>query len=136
MRMKNFIWIALAWSLALAPFAGAADPPDPLGQEARQILQAHCASCHGGGKAVKGGFGFVLDRERLVSRQLVVPGKASASDLLLRMQQGEMPPPAKMPRPSPAELKTIERWIDAGAPAFDRPASAVRVLSPAEAIDA
>ena len=44
---------------------------------------------------MKGGFGFVLDRDQLVSRLLVVPGKAGQSDLMLRVQQGEMPPPSR-----------------------------------------
>ena len=90
--MKGIALLLLATGLAVPAGAAVADPPDPLGQQARAILQANCAGCHGGGKAAKGGFGFVLDRDRLVSRQLVVPGKASASDLVLRIELGEMPP--------------------------------------------
>jgi WD40 repeat protein/mono/diheme cytochrome c family protein len=106
-----------------------------LGTEAKAILHAHCAKCHDGGKAVKGGFGFVLDRDRLVSRLLVTPGKAGHSDLYLRMAQGEMPPASVKNRPSAAELKIIERWIDAGAPPFE-PMKRVKTLTPAEVNDA
>jgi mono/diheme cytochrome c family protein len=120
--MKNAVSLLLASAVLLAPRSARADPPQlqTLAGQARAVLQAHCAGCHGGGKAVKGGFGFVLDRDLLISRLLVVPGKARESDLFLRVQQGEMPPRAK-PRPRPADIQVLERWIDAGAPAFDVP---------------
>jgi mono/diheme cytochrome c family protein len=134
--MKKLLWLLLAAGFALSPAAAGADEPSPLGQEAKAILQAHCAGCHGGGKAAKGGFGFVLDRDQLVSRLLVTPGQAGQSDLFLRIRQGEMPPSSKKQRPSAAELKTLERWIDAGAPAFHRPLQAAKVLSPPEVTEA
>src|SRR5262245_10148144 len=108
----------------------------PLSQKAKAILQMHCASCHGGGKAAKGGFGFVLDRDLLVSRLLIAPGQARQSDLFLRIQQGEMPPASQKLRPSPDELKALEQWIDAGAPAFDRTLQVAKALSPFEATEA
>jgi hypothetical protein len=116
----------------LPPAAAWADAVDSLGEQAKAILQVHCADCHGGGKAVKGGFGFVLDRDQLVSRLLVLPGKASQSDLFLRIQQGEMPPPARKPRPNQAEQTVLKRWIDAGAPSFDKPIQLAKVLSEGE----
>jgi WD40 repeat protein len=130
--MKPLVWVVLAHGIALSPLSAWADPPAPLGRQVRSILQTHCADCHGGGKAVKGGFGFVLDRDRLVSRQMVVPGKASASDLFLRIENGEMPPAKQKQRPTQAELKVLRQWIDTGAPAFDRPFQVTRVLSPSE----
>ena len=73
--------------LSLLTFSAAASSvlagSDGLGPQAKAILQTHCAGCHGGGAASKGGFGFVLDRDRLISRLLVAPGQASQSDLLL-----------------------------------------------------
>jgi mono/diheme cytochrome c family protein len=131
--MNRHACLLLALGVAASP--AAADPPDPTSAQARSILQTYCADCHGGGKAAKGGFGFVLDRDRLVSRQLVVPGKAGASDLLLRIEQGEMPPPARKQRPTPAELNLLKQWIDGGAPAFDRPFHVTRVLSPSETVE-
>ena len=116
--MKKLAFL-LAPGFFCSPLVAFADPPEALGGKARAILQTHCAACHGGGKAAKGGFGFVLDRELLVGRSLVVPGKAGQSDLFLRVQQGEMPPPSKKIRPSQADLKILESWINAGAPAFD-----------------
>jgi mono/diheme cytochrome c family protein len=130
--MKNMAWFLLGPGLFLSPAGGLADEPDTLGAQARVVLQAHCAGCHGGGKVVRGGFGFVLDRDRLVGRSLVVPGKPNQSDLFLRIQQGEMPPPARKNRPNAAEVALLKRWIEAGAPAFDPPVRAVRALAERE----
>src|SRR6267143_1446495 len=119
MTQRCVLWIATG--IALTPAPVLADAPPPLGLQTKAILQANCASCHGGGKSAKGGFGFVLDRDRLVGRQLIVPGKAAVSDLFLRVENGEMPPPSQKVRPSQAEVKILRAWIDAGAPAFDKP---------------
>jgi len=118
--------LALTW-------CGAASANGP---EAKAILQTHCASCHGGGKANKGGFGFVLDRDLLVSRLLVTPSRADQSDLFTRIQQGEMPPKASKSRPSPAEIKVLQNWIASGAPAFDPANKPVKSLTPTEVTDA
>ncbi len=129
--MKNVVWVLLALA---APSAASADPPETVSRQAAAILRTYCAGCHGGGKAAKGGFGFVLDRDRLVSRELVVPGKADASDLFLRIAHGEMPPKQKQ-RPTTAELALLKEWIDAGAGPFERPA-AVKLFTPSEATQA
>ncbi len=134
--MTQLRWLPLAASVLLLPAPAPAGAPAPLGQQAKAILQTHCASCHGGGKAAKGGFGFVLDRDLLVNRVLVTPGQAGQSDVFLRVQQGEMPPKSAKNRPSPAEIKVLQRWIDAGAPAFDAAAKSTRILLPADVNDA
>jgi hypothetical protein len=82
--------------------------------KARAVLQAHCAGCHGTDGKAKGGFDFVLDRERLVNRNKVVPGKAEQSQLFLRVRDGEMPPPDRK-APTEDEIALLRRWIDAGA---------------------
>src|SRR5262245_38185721 len=88
-----------------------------LALQARAILQANCYRCHGEAGNVKGGFGYVLDRDQLVSRGKIVPGKADESELLLRVEKGEMPPANQKVRPGPAEAALLRKWIDAGAPA-------------------
>jgi mono/diheme cytochrome c family protein len=121
--MKWLAWFLLAPTLFLLARPGPTAPPgnSSLAGQAKALLQTHCAGCHGGGKASKGGFGFVLDRDRLVGRQLVTPGKARESDLLLRVEDGEMPPKSRKVRPTPAEVKILRRWVEAGAPPFDVP---------------
>lgn len=131
--MKRLLLVMGALGLSSSSAtAGAAS----LGPDAKAILQAHCAGCHGGGKAIKGGFGFVLDRDLLIGRLLVTPGQASQSDLFLRAQQGEMPPKSSKTRPSAGELKVLQRWIDAGAPPFDPTGKAAKTLAPPEVMDA
>lgn len=124
--------LGLCMVLALTPTMVRGEG-DSLAGKAKAILHRHCAGCHGGGKAVKGGFGFVLDRDRLVGRGLVMPGRAGESDLALRMQSGEMPPVSVKLRPSKAELDTLREWIDAGASAFE-PAVVGKRLAPGDAI--
>jgi hypothetical protein len=88
-----------------------------LAERARAVLQTHCASCHGPDKP-KGGFGYVLDRDRLIARDKIVPGKAAESELYQRVEKGEMPPSGKKIRLSTDDLTLLRRWIDAGAPAL------------------
>ncbi len=80
------------------------------------ILKTHCTKCHSSDGKAKGGFDYVLDRERLVARHQVIPGKAGESPVWQRIQQGEMPPPGKRPAVTPEELAALRQWIDAGAP--------------------
>src|SRR4249919_405888 len=105
--MKQLAWL-FAPALMFAPQLAHADPPE-VAVKAKAILQAHCADCHGGGKANKGGFGFVLDRDLLVNRLLVAPGKVKGSELFQRIEEGEMPPPSKKNRPSAAERAVLQR---------------------------
>lgn len=130
--MKRLASFLLAASFLLLPCVAWAQPADPLGPQAKAILQTHCAGCHGGGKAVKGGFGFVLDRDQLVARLLVAPGKAHLSELLLRVEKGEMPPESRKERPSAAEVQLLKRWIEAGAPAFEKQLKTFKVHSDQE----
>jgi WD40 repeat protein/mono/diheme cytochrome c family protein len=90
---------------------------DEGADKALAVLRTHCGACHGPGGTSKGGFGYALDRDRLVARNQVVPGSAADSALYQRVRDGEMPPPGKRPRLRPDEIATLRRWIDAGAPA-------------------
>jgi mono/diheme cytochrome c family protein len=90
---------------------------EDLPRRAQAILGAHCAACHGPGGSSKGGFDYLLDRDRLLARNQIVPGEPNDSPLLQRITHGEMPP-GKRPRPTGEELALLRRWIDAGAPPF------------------
>jgi mono/diheme cytochrome c family protein len=108
-----FLWVGLSFGAAgPVPFPSRSDLP----RKALEILQRHCASCHGSEEKAKGGFGHVLDRERLVTRGQVVPGKLAESALYERTARGEMPP-GKKPKLSADELGILARWIETGAPA-------------------
>src|SRR5262249_40171067 len=90
-------WIA-SLLCVMPSVRGAEDLP----ARAQAVLRSHCAACHGPGGAGKGGFDYLLDRDRLVARNQVVPGEAGESPLIQRIEQGEMPP-GKRPRPSTEE---------------------------------
>jgi hypothetical protein len=104
----------VCFALLLSVTAIRADQPS-LAAKARAVLAAHCASCHDGGKA-KGGFGYTLNRERLVARQKVVPGKPAESELYERVRDGDMPPAEAKRRPAEADVAVLKQWIEAGAP--------------------
>jgi WD40 repeat protein len=106
-------WLAALGLFAVLP-VHAAEPP--LAERARALLERYCSRCHGSGGPAKGGFDFVLDRNRLVSHGKVVPGKPDESELYQRLVRGEMPPKGKTPRPAPAEVALLKDWIAAGAP--------------------
>jgi WD40 repeat protein/mono/diheme cytochrome c family protein len=108
---------ALALPVVLLAAVVRADPP-PIAAQAQGVLNANCAGCHGPAGKSKGGFGYVLDRERLVARQKVVPGKPAESELYERCRSGEMPPAGAKARLTEADLATLKKWIDAGAPAW------------------
>src|SRR5207248_6335038 len=113
--------VTFTWLAALAcPPLPAAGPPARAGlaARARAVLCAHCASCHGPAGKPKGGFGHVLDRDRLVAGGQVVPGHSGESPLYRRVVEGEMPP-GKRARPSPTELAVLRDWLKAGAPPWD-----------------
>ncbi len=133
--MKKLLGLVVALTASATPGIASAGDNPRLGQDAKTILQTYCADCHGGGKAIKGGFGFVLDRDLLVSRGLIHPGQANQSDLFIRIQQGEMPPKSAKKPLSAAEVKVLKHWIDAGAPAFAAGLKSTRILTPPEVTD-
>jgi mono/diheme cytochrome c family protein len=98
---------------------------DALARQAQDVLQTHCGRCHGPNSPGKGGMSFILDRDRLVARNKVVPGDPAQSPVYQRVAEGEMPPAGAKSRPSPAELAVLKQWIEAGA-AGAGPAAAPR----------
>ncbi len=105
----------LALCSLTVPVAAAAEPS--VADKAHAVLAARCASCHGKDGSAKGGFGYALDRDRLVARGKVVPGRAADSELFQRVRDGEMPP-AGRPQLTAAERDALQAWIDGGAPPF------------------
>src|SRR5262245_5818059 len=122
---------ALALVVALVPCpAVAADPaPTELARQAQAGFRANCYRCHGQDGAVEGGFNYLLEPDQLVNRRKVVPGKPDESKVYLRMAKGQMPPPGEEPRPSPADLEAVKRWIAAGAPSPGATPSPRTILS-------
>lgn len=85
-------------------------------QKAWDLLQTHCSTCHGRNGKARGGFDYILDRNRLLSRGQIIPGKAIDSPLWQRIDQNEMPPArSHIPPLGPEDRKLLERWINQGA---------------------
>ncbi len=83
----------------------------------RPILREHCYDCHGAAKELKGQLDLRLRRLMVKggkSGAAIVPGDPSASRLLTRIREGEMPPNGKLV-PSD-QVSVLEKWIKAGAP--------------------
>src|SRR4051794_34015603 len=91
-----------------------------LAGRAQAVLSKSCHACHGQGGSARGGLSFILDREQLVPRGLVVPGKPAESELYRKVRDREMPPPSKPPLDA-AAANTLRDWIATGAPALPRP---------------
>jgi dipeptidyl aminopeptidase/acylaminoacyl peptidase len=126
------VLVALLFQAGSAGAAGEA--PADLAVKAQAVLKAYCHRCHGQEGAVEGGMNFILDRDKLVARKKVVPGKPDQSPLYLRAAGGKMPPRAEQPRPGGADLAVLKQWIEAGAPTA-RPAVTRPVVSEASVYD-
>jgi len=86
--------------------------------DVRPILQAKCWKCHGD-KTRKAQLALhTADgvRKGSESGPVLVPGKATESLLFEMIHKGKMPPPREKNALTTAEVETIRRWIDAGAP--------------------
>ncbi len=105
---------------------GTADEPtptvDPLEffeKEVRPLLAEHCYACHSV-QARKLQAGLLVDSRAALLRggdsgAALTPGDADASLLMeaVRYESYEMPPQGKLPEEN---IRTLERWIDMGAP--------------------
>src|SRR5436305_15213032 len=91
-----------------------ADETRAKAENVRSLLAKNCGACHGPGGKNQGGFSFLLDRDRLVSRGFIRPGKPTESPLFQRIVEGEMPPEGKKPVPTDEKRPALRKWIEAG----------------------
>ncbi|HVZ36780.1 MAG TPA: hypothetical protein VG963_30350 [Polyangiaceae bacterium] len=90
------------------PFA---DKSDMVAQQVRSILQLNCAQCHEGSN--QGGLSYVLEYQRLVTSQQIIPGSSADSPIFVRMTQQQMPPAeVTKQRPSLGDIDIVGQWID------------------------
>lgn len=109
--------------IALFLWAHLAQAAPSFSSEVAPIFAKKCAGCHypAAGK-VKGGLDLSSAAATLAggeSGAAVIPGKAQESLLVQTIEhrvEPYMPPPAKGPKLSDAEIAVIRAWIDAGAP--------------------
>src|SRR5688572_23505120 len=92
--VRQSLWIGVA-GLLVGPLPICSAQQD-LATEVKQILRKHCHECHGGKR--KAAKLDVLDRDGLIDRKVLVPGKPKDSELLQRVlakDDGIMPPPER-----------------------------------------
>ena len=111
------VWV-VAGALVAVGSSGSARAEDPpsFEKDVRPVFRAYCMECHGGA-ATKGKLDLRLKRSAAAggeSGPALEPGAPDDSYLLMRMQDGEMPPGDK--KVPPDQIAVVERWIAAGAP--------------------
>ena len=123
MRLNRFLECVLLVAFA-TPIVSARDTID-FNRQIRPLLSKHCFRCHGQDD-VHLEAGLRLDERGPAIQQLesgsrpIVPGNAAASELYIRISSEDgnlrMPPAETDVRLTEQEIKTIELWIDQGAP--------------------
>jgi mono/diheme cytochrome c family protein len=119
-----------AAAFAQKPVAGepvTASAPTGAAAAVRAIFDASCFECHGGRKTYAGI--KILDRDLLVKKGKVIPGKPAESLLFQKVSDrgsDRMPPPERKGL-SAAQIETIKRWIVEGAPPLPAETTAVAV---------
>ncbi|MGB6041793.1 MAG: DUF1549 domain-containing protein, partial [Pirellulales bacterium] len=111
-----WVWVSSALSLAGEPDS---TTPVDFGRDVRPILAEHCFACHGP-DANKREAELRLDvRDSAVESEAIVPGDASASELVRRINEQDpdeiMPPPETKKPLTAAQKDKLQRWIAAGA---------------------
>jgi hypothetical protein len=137
--MSTSIRLFSALLLLLPGTRCVAQQPTDAARKAKAVLEKHCHVCHGKNGAAEGGFGHLLDRNRLVSARTIVPGSPDRSKLYLRLtaEKRVMPPREDLDgkpitvRPTQEERDAIRDWIAAGAADFNLIQPARKFITPA-----
>ena len=115
--MLAFVW---GWGRACDNAAAIVSAPD-FNRDVRPILSDNCFQCHGPDASAR------QARLRLDTKEgafanagVIVPGKAAESRLIQRIAATDpglvMPPPDSGHKLTAAQIETLTRWVDAGAP--------------------
>jgi hypothetical protein len=105
--------------VTLSSAVRAAEPePHRLAGQAFRVLRTHCFECHGPEEKAREGF-RALNAYTLLfdARSFLLPGRADASELLILVETGVMPPGTRAKVPE-KDRQILRQWIAAGAPSF------------------
>lgn len=114
--MNSAMLPLVGWLVAMSPSPTKVPESPTFEHDVRPILKAYCFDCHGESNKPKGGLDLRLRRLMVAggkSGPALVEGKPDASELLIRVREGDMPPGEK--KLSAAEIEVLSRWIAAGA---------------------
>ncbi|ADV63742.1 protein of unknown function DUF1588 [Isosphaera pallida ATCC 43644] len=110
--------LASAWSMPDDPNdakqAELAVNDQRFNQVVAPFLAKYCVSCHQGDEA-KGG----LQLDGITDQESLVKNRRDFENVLMRLEDGDMPPPNKMPRPSEEESKAVREVIEVILSTFD-----------------
>jgi mono/diheme cytochrome c family protein len=113
MRCWRLFWVPLLF----VPVAARAEG-DAVRAKATAVLERHCVHCHNARKS-RGGLDLTTAKQLLAGGDTgpaIVPGKADWS-LLIEMVSGPKPRmPQKGAKLTGAEVASLKKWIDEGAP--------------------
>jgi hypothetical protein len=84
---------------------------ETLPDSAKDVLETHCYRCHGQNGATEGGFNSVLDVVRMLENGKIDADNPASSSILMRMQDGSMPPSTEATRPDADEIAVVEAWL-------------------------
>ncbi len=110
--------LAVASPALSAPASKSVD----FNREVLPILSENCFQCHGPDEKTREAKLRLDTKDGLfrAKNPVVIPGKATQSDLFKRLVTKDpddlMPPPKSKKTLTPAQIETLRRWIDAGAP--------------------
>jgi mono/diheme cytochrome c family protein len=125
MSSRNVILAAAAFGiLALVLGSAAADEKVDFNTDIRPILSDNCFQCHGPDPETRESDLRLDTREGAVADlggyAALVPGEPEESELWSRVNSEDpyerMPPPDTEKKLTPAQIATIRRWIEQGAP--------------------
>lgn len=125
MNSRRWMLVVVAVSLPMA--ARAADAPGELAVAARKVLKTHCAGCHVGDGSQNGYKFDALDVASMLKKHsddqppVLVPKSLDSRIWMRAGVDKNMPPRSVKARPTDAELDTLKKWIEAGAPAVTPP---------------
>ena len=131
--------VFIAWVCPLVLILGncqSVDAQENLAQQAYAIFQQSCLNCHG----EHGAFTeeIIIEHTALIETGSVVPGRPIESKLYTRLLEDDLTKrmPLGQPQLSAAAIRTIDNWIQAGAPDWaDTSGTGGIFITPEEMLD-
>jgi len=102
------LWLLLGSGLAMSPPRAKVDFQNDIAP----IFEQNCVECHHAGQSRTRL--ELSSRQEMLDRKAVLPGNPSASPLYTSVRNGSMPPGGQ--KLDAAQIETIRRWIEEGAP--------------------
>ena len=132
---KNFITISCLLMFSPGIYQNG-HAQENLAQQAYAIFQQNCLNCHG----EHGAFteSLIIEHPTLIENGTVVPGNPDASEFYRRLVETavEKRMPLGQPPLAPAAIDTVRRWIQMGAPNWERASeSDGTFITPQEILD-